>query len=76
MHRSSICALAALLVTTTARLRSARRGVSKLERFPFRLIRRLHGSWSESALDSTFVAFPIGKPVSTFPGHALRWPFA
>jgi hypothetical protein len=27
--------------------------------------------WPESALDSRFVAFPLGKPVSTFPGNAL-----
>jgi hypothetical protein len=26
--------------------------------------------WLESALDSRFVAFPFGKPVSTFPGNA------
>ena len=42
-----------------------------LERFPIRLTRKLQGSWPESALDSMFVAFPIGKPVSTFPGNAL-----
>src|SRR6266702_4232509 len=27
--------------------------------------------WPESALDLRFVAFPFGKPVSTFPGNAL-----
>src|SRR5438477_7298304 len=27
--------------------------------------------WPGSALDSMFVAFPFGKPVSTFPGNAL-----
>jgi hypothetical protein len=42
-----------------------------LERFPIRLTRKLQGSWPESALDSMLVAFPIGKPVSTFPGNAL-----
>jgi hypothetical protein len=51
--------------------------VTALERFPIRLTRKLQGSWPESALDSMFVAFPIGKPVSTFPGNALmrakRW---
>jgi hypothetical protein len=36
------------------------------------LTRKLQGSWPESALDSMFVAFPIGKPVSTFPGNALN----
>src|ERR1700682_5733983 len=29
------------------------------------------GLWPESALDSILVAFPSGKPVSTFPGNAL-----
>ena len=42
-----------------------------LERFPIRLTRKLQGSWPESALDSMFVAFPIGKLVSTIPGNAL-----
>ena len=42
-----------------------------LERFPIRSTRKLQGSWPESALDFMFVAFPIGKPVSTFPGNAL-----
>ena len=46
-------------------------GSGGLERFPIRLTRKLQGSWPESALDSMFVAFPIGKPVSTFPGDAL-----
>src|ERR1700694_1908537 len=32
---------------------------------------KLDGPWPESALDSTLVAFPFGKPVSTFPGNAL-----
>jgi len=31
-----------------------------------------HGPRSESALDSILVAFPFGKPVSTFPGNALN----
>src|ERR1700719_4374699 len=44
-----------------------------LERFPIRLTRKLLGAWPESALDSMFVAFPIGKPVSTFPGNALAF---
>src|SRR5882672_9547902 len=30
--------------------------------------------WPGSALDSMFVAFPFGKPVSTFPGNALAHP--
>jgi len=43
-----------------------------LERFPFRLTRTSRKTTAESALDSMLVAFPIGKPVSTFPGNALR----
>src|ERR1700680_1396513 len=41
------------------------------ERFPFRLTIKLQAPYTESALDSMFVAFPFGKPVSTFPGNAL-----
>jgi hypothetical protein len=48
--------------------------VRQLERFPIRLTRKLQGSWPESALDSMFVAFPIGKLVSTIPGNALSRP--
>jgi hypothetical protein len=33
---------------------------------------KLHAPYTESALDSMFVAFPFGKPVSTFPGNALK----
>src|ERR1700737_704460 len=42
-----------------------------LERFPVRLTVKSQAQWPESALDSRFVAFPFGKPVSTFPGNAL-----
>ena len=42
-----------------------------LERFPFRLTGISRKTSLESALDSMLVAFPIGKPVSTFPGNAL-----
>jgi hypothetical protein len=37
---------------------------------------RAHPVWDESgcALDSQIVAFPFGKPVSTFPGNALGDP--
>ena len=44
---------------------------ASLERFPFRLTMKLQAPYTESALDSMFVAFPFGKPVSTFPGNAL-----
>jgi hypothetical protein len=46
-------------------------GRAPLERFPFRLTKKSHEPSAESALDSILVAFPIGKPVSTFPGNAL-----
>ncbi len=36
-----------------------------------KLTMKSDGPRSESALDSLRVAFPFGKPVSTFPGHAL-----
>src|SRR5271157_4842182 len=45
--------------------------IPHLERFSFRLTRNPHGLRGKSALDSTFFAFPFGKPVSTFPGNAL-----
>jgi hypothetical protein len=40
-------------------------------RFPIRLTMKSQTPWPERALDSGFVAFPFGKPVSTFPGNAL-----
>src|SRR6202171_5587023 len=46
---------------------------SSLERFPIRLTMKSDRPWPGSALDSTLVAFPFGKPVSTFPGNALRF---
>src|SRR6266571_6204512 len=41
-----------------------------LERVPRRLSRIRRGRRQERALDSMLVAFPCGKPVSTFPGNA------
>src|SRR5882672_11156657 len=46
-------------------------GTAALERFPVTLTWKSLRSWPGSALDSMFVAFPFGKPVSTFPGNAL-----
>jgi hypothetical protein len=42
-----------------------------LGRLPIRLTLKSHGPSAESDLASMFVAFPFGKPVSTFPGNAL-----
>jgi hypothetical protein len=52
----------------------ASRAFEALERFPFRLTIKSREPSQESALDSTLVAFPCGKPVSTFPGNALIHP--
>src|SRR5258707_794042 len=46
-------------------------GTAALERFPVTLTWKSLRSWPGGALASMFVAFPFGKPVSTFPGNAL-----